>query len=128
MSVTDWCFLGGGNMAAAIIGGYLRATPEAKVTVIEPDRLKWPFFQELGCTCYEDISEINGVTSVVVAVKPQVFPAVVSSLTNALDDGALVVSIMVGLDTEVLGAALPGAAANSALRPLPQLQRLRGRS
>jgi len=109
MAGEHWCFLGGGNMASAIIGGFLAARSDATVQVVEPDGDKRAYFKSLGCECYSHINELENVDRLVIAVKPQMFPSVTDSLNAALSPGALVVSIMVGLDCSVLSAAIPKA-------------------
>ena len=54
------------------------------------------------------IGELAGVEVAVLAFKPQNFAEAVSDLQGALADDALVISILVGVSTEVIEAALPG--------------------
>jgi len=105
---STWFFLGGGNMATAIIRGFVGQIPGARVHVIEPRQEAREELAELGCSVSANIDELSDLERVVVAVKPQVFPTVVDSLANKMKPGGLVVSIMVGVDSTAIAKALPG--------------------
>ena len=88
-----YAFIGSGNMARAIIGGLVGTGKVARLygTVsAAPERIG-----EAGC--------------VVVAVKPQSFPAAAGTYAAHIAPGALVVSIMAGIGTAAVEAAFPQA-------------------
>ena len=91
-------FLGGGNMAAALIGGLLKTGWAAKqIVVAEPvaERSVW-LKTEFGITVKTIGAELPAdVDALVLAVKPQQMSAALAGL--ALKPGALVVSIAAGV-------------------------------
>lgn len=100
-------FIGGGNMASAIIGGLLRAGWRAEqILVVEPhapqrDKLARDF--GLQALAAGDASLAHAAT-VVWAVKPQLFGEAAAPLKAWLA-GALQLSVMAGIRTDSLVAA-----------------------
>lgn len=100
-------FVGGGNMASAIIGGLLRSgRPAASLRVIEPyapqrERLAQQF--GLAALAAPDDS-LAGAGLVVWAVKPQLF-AEAAAPCRGLVAGALQLSVMAGIPSEALARA-----------------------
>jgi pyrroline-5-carboxylate reductase len=100
------CFIGGGNMASAIIGGLLEAEsvqPEnLRVVEINADsraRLQ----DEFGVVATEEFAHgVEGSEIVVLAVKPQQLREVAAQLSPLLK-GQLVVSIAAGVRAADLG-------------------------
>ncbi|MDP1662575.1 MAG: pyrroline-5-carboxylate reductase [Phycisphaerales bacterium] len=102
--------VGLGNMGKAIVTGLLRAglIDAGVVIAVDPHA---PAVAGVRRVC--DLSEVGplrGTDAVLLAVKPQVFPAVSSALAKAIgaadDPGLLVVSIMAGLTSSSIAAAL----------------------
>lgn len=91
-------FIGGGNMAAAMIGGLLQKgfTPDA-IQVAEPmaERCAW-LTREFGVAVEEIAAETLGADVIVLAVKPQQLSALLRDLPP-LRPGQLVVSIAAGI-------------------------------
>ncbi|MBA4743274.1 MAG: NAD(P)-binding domain-containing protein, partial [Azoarcus sp.] len=91
-------FLGGGNMAAALIGGMLERSFEAhELTVVElsPERREWLVGQfGVGVTGAAD-DAVRDADAVVLAVKPQQMHEAVEPLAGRLGR-ALVVSVAAG--------------------------------
>lgn len=95
-------FVGGGNMAGAIVGGLVASGFAAEtVTVADPAPKQRAALRELapGATIVADNAEAAaGADAVVLAVKPQIMPRVVAGLGAALPaDGPLVISIAAGV-------------------------------
>lgn len=108
-------FIGGGNMAASLIGGLLEAgwQPGA-ITVGEPDAEKRSLLVErFGVATIDDNAKaVAGADTVVLAVKPQIMEAVAGELGPALGDSQpLVISVAAGIPLEKLrqwlGVAAP---------------------
>ncbi len=96
-------FIGGGNMAAALIGG-LRAHgwPASQINVAErdADRRDW-LTRELGVNARADAATaIDGAAATVLAVKPQQMAAAVDGLRFSA--GSLVLSIAAGIRLDSL--------------------------
>ena len=91
-------FLGGGNMAAALIGGLLKTGwPAARIVVAEPvpERADW-LRQTFGIAVQATGAALNSdADALVLAVKPQQMASALAGL--ALKPGALVVSIAAGV-------------------------------
>ena len=107
MSAEQIAFIGGGNMASAVIGGLLRAgLSAAQILVVEPHepqrhKLAADFgLQPLaaGDAC------LAGASTVVWAVKPQLFGEAAAPL-KAWVGGALHLSVMAGIRSDSLVAA-----------------------
>jgi pyrroline-5-carboxylate reductase len=106
--------IGGGRMGEAILAGLLSSgtlTP-SDIRVAEPDagRCQVLAFSH-GVACVTDgTAAVQGAATVLLAVKPQVIDAVVSSLAASVPAGAVVVSIAAGVTCARLEALLlPGA-------------------
>jgi pyrroline-5-carboxylate reductase len=100
-------FIGGGNMASALIGGLVRSghTP-AHITVIEPfeaqrDKLLHSFGVQAQPAANDQLARAS---TVVWAVKPQLF-AEAAEPCKAHVGGALQVSVMAGIRSDSLVAA-----------------------
>lgn len=105
---TSVAFLGGGNMASALIAGLLaKGQAVTRLHVIETDAQKRQDFAEQGIFAYDahDIEQVKTALSqaevVVLAVKPQVLKEVLAPL-KALWQGQLVISIVAGIETDSL--------------------------
>ncbi|MGC2049333.1 MAG: pyrroline-5-carboxylate reductase, partial [Gallionella sp.] len=95
------CFIGGGNMATALIGGLLKqGMHPQQLRVVEIDsanreRLKSAY----GVVVFavQDQQAIQGSDVVVLAVKPQQLKAVAVQLGSMLSPGQIVLSIAAGI-------------------------------
>lgn len=98
---TRIAFIGGGNMARALIGGLLRqGIPARQISVGEPDEASRSALErELGVRAVGDNhAALNAASVAVLAVKPQVVPAVLQSLRAAWPaPPPLLLSIVAGL-------------------------------
>ncbi|MBN8486822.1 MAG: pyrroline-5-carboxylate reductase [Burkholderiales bacterium] len=100
-------FIGGGNMASAVIDGLLRAgAPAAAFVVVEPwaeqaARLR----QQFGLTVLDAASDaLLGVDTVVWAVKPQLFNEAATPCA-AYIGAALQISVMAGIRSDAIARA-----------------------
>ena len=118
-------FLGGGNMAAALIGGLLKTGwPAARIAVAEPvaERAAW-LGAEFGIVAHSTGAQIAAdADALVLAVKPQQMAAALAGL--ALKPGALVVSIAAGVRLATLQRLLGGQLAY--VRTMPNTPALLG--
>lgn len=94
------CFIGGGNMAAALIGGMLRekffVAEEISVVEINAEN-RARLTQDFSVRTYEGLAEgVLGSQIVVLAVKPQQLREVAEQLAGLLS-GQLIVSIAAGI-------------------------------
>ncbi|MGQ3054986.1 MAG: pyrroline-5-carboxylate reductase [Roseateles sp.] len=107
MSAELIAFIGGGNMASAIIGGLLRAGMAAsRLVVVEPhasqrDKLVGEF--GIAALVAGD-AVLAGAGTVVWAVKPQLFGAAAEPV-KAWVGGALQLSVMAGIRSDAIVAA-----------------------
>ena len=103
------CFIGGGNMAQALIGGLIsRGLPSTRITVSDPVEQVRHLLAEKDLVVTENnASAIREADVVVLAVKPQVLANVLKPL-NGLFDGKLIISIVAGAEIATI-AALVGS-------------------
>jgi pyrroline-5-carboxylate reductase len=100
-------FIGGGNMAASLIGGLLKAEyPAACLRVAEPDGARAKLLKRnFGVDVKAAGNDVaSGAQAIVLAVKPQVMAEVLRDLTP--DPGTAIVSIAAGVKIETLQRAL----------------------
>jgi len=101
-------FIGGGNMAASLIGGLLAAGhPAARLRVAEPlaERADWLRREFAGIEVKATPAEVlPGAGAVVLAVKPQQMSAALAGLQA--DAGCVVVSVAAGVRLARLRRAL----------------------
>ncbi len=104
-------FIGGGNMATAMVRGLAALPSRPTLVVSEPDPAKHGAFQALGATTTTDNqTAIVGADVVVLAIKPQMAATVVPGLASAWPAGATLVSILAGTPSRKLEAWLPSGA------------------
>ncbi|KAF1022843.1 pyrroline-5-carboxylate reductase [Acinetobacter sp.] len=96
-------FIGGGNMAQALIGGLLsRGLPATRITVSDPFEKIRLLLQEKDVHVTEDnIEAIKNADIVVFAVKPQVLGSVLKPLKGLVDD-KLLISIVAGAEIKTI--------------------------
>jgi pyrroline-5-carboxylate reductase len=126
-------FLGGGNMAEAMIHGILRSemVPPAKITVCDkrPDRLHH-LTEEFGIgTCDDPWKLLGEAELIVLAVKPQDVGELLAALTDAARAGSPLaraprfITICAGVSTarleRELGPLMPGGETPSVVRVMP---------
>ncbi|MFC1399089.1 MULTISPECIES: pyrroline-5-carboxylate reductase [Acinetobacter calcoaceticus/baumannii complex] len=97
------CFIGGGNMAQALIGGLIsRGLPPTRITVSDPVEQIRQLLQEKEIHVTQDnVAAIKNADVVVLAVKPQVLATVLRPLKGLLSD-KLVISIIAGAEIQTI--------------------------
>ncbi|XYS43388.1 pyrroline-5-carboxylate reductase [Acinetobacter baumannii] len=97
------CFIGGGNMAQALIGGLIsRGLPPTRITVSDPVEQIRQLLQEKEVHVTQDnTAAIQNADVVVLAVKPQVLANVLRPLKGLLSD-KLVISIIAGAEIQTI--------------------------
>lgn len=109
-------FLGAGNMAeaiakAAVRGGVLSA---GQMIAHDPVDARRAVFDGLGIKTVETNAQvIAGAKQVLLAVKPQMFAQVAQDLAQHLTADHVVISIMAGISTAKIAAAIAAAGARS---------------
>lgn len=114
-------FIGAGHMASALIHGLVQRKVVVANQIIasdpDPDRLS-ALREELHVrTASENRAAIHAADCVVLAIKPQVFDAVLPEVAVAIDPATLVISIAAGVTTQRIEAALP--AGTRVIRSMP---------
>lgn len=104
MALSSVVFVGGGNMAGALIGGLLRSGwAPGSVSVIEPNEARRATLQAdfgVRTLAYADAS-LADVGCVVWAVKPQLFAAAAAPCAPFVG-GALQLSVMAGIRSDAI--------------------------
>lgn len=107
-------FLGGGNMAAALIKGILHAkvVPPSQVIVSDVKAERLAYLKEThGIRTTQDNHELVKASDVVVlAVKPQVFDKVLDAVGGEFRPEQLLVSVAAGVPVSAMEARLPESA------------------
>lgn len=119
------CFIGGGNMATALIGGLLgkgfSATAISVVEISADNRARLQ--HDLAVRAFETVAEgIAGSEIIVFAVKPQQLRAVAQQLAPLLE-GQLLISIAAGIRAEDLARWCGSQAVVRAMPNTPALIR-----
>ncbi len=102
-------FIGGGNMATALIAGLHNERAGAlEIRVADPsEEARARVVREFGVETHADgRSATSGADVVVLAVKPQVMPSVLEALAPVIEDGQLVLSIAAGTTVSGIQSAL----------------------
>jgi pyrroline-5-carboxylate reductase len=110
-------FIGGGNMAQALIGGLIaRGLAPTRITVSDPVEQVRQLLQEKDVHVTDDnIAAIRDADIVLFAVKPQVLVQVLQPLHGLLDD-KLIMSIVAGAEIATISSLL---ATNKVVRVMP---------
>ena len=126
MTLSPIAFIGGGNMASALIGGLVRSgRPSDSILVVEPyDAQRDKLHQQFGVVPLAAAdATLQRAGTVVWAVKPQSF-AEASAACRGLVGGALQLSVMAGVRSDALVAASGSA---RVVRAMPNTPALIGR-
>lgn len=100
-------FIGGGNMAQALIGGLIaRGVPTTRITVSDPVEQVRELLAEKDLHVTDDnVAAIRDADIVLFAVKPQVLAKVLAPLQGLLE-GKLVISIVAGAEIATISKLL----------------------
>ncbi|MGQ0287074.1 pyrroline-5-carboxylate reductase [Pasteurellaceae bacterium 22721_9_1] len=111
MEYKSICFIGGGNMAQAIVLGLLaKGYPSNLITVCDPNEEKRQFFAQKGVNISVDNrTAVEQAEVMVLAVKPQAAAEVCSLLAGLNVEHKLIISIMAAISVQRLTALLPSA-------------------
>ncbi|MDD9206291.1 pyrroline-5-carboxylate reductase [Georgenia sp. 10Sc9-8] len=124
-------FVGAGNMAGAIARGIIAAGEVAGSDVVLVDaraEAGQALAEEVGATVAPSAAELVATCDVVVlAVKPQVLPEVVTDLAaDLVRHRPLLVSIAAGTSLDAIEALLPGDAGLAVVRVMPNVNAMIG--
>lgn len=119
-------FIGGGNMASALIGGLLKAEDPPQIQVADTDPAARERLMALpGVRVFAGAADaVTGASLVVLALKPQVLPAVMRDLGPRLSAGQCVVSVAAGITLDGLRGTLADDVA--VIRAMPNTPSLMG--
>lgn len=103
-------FIGGGNMATALIGGLVKgAVAGNDICVVEPDARKCEQLKtDFGVAAAMDLALAANSDVVVLAVKPQQLREVAQQLSTYLSTNTMVISIAAGIRLQDLQRWLAG--------------------
>jgi len=104
------CFIGSGAMGEAIISGLLNKSVVAAGNMVASDpvekrRQEIAAHYGIGAVA-DNVEAVKSASIVILAVKPQVLPAVLRELRGHVDKGALVLSIVAGARATAIAKAL----------------------
>ncbi|HPX61450.1 MAG TPA: pyrroline-5-carboxylate reductase [Deltaproteobacteria bacterium] len=120
-------FIGGGNMAEAILKGLLSTGVNAvTIHISEPMAARREHLAEkYGVTVHAaNTDAVQHADIVILAIKPQVAESVIKGLAPAIDNKKLVITIMAGIRTDMIEAGL--APASRVVRVMPNTPALVG--
>lgn len=113
-------FIGGGNMARAILTSLSKQKAQFSLFVCDRNAEKRDYFQEsLGITASEHYQDfIADLDIIILAIKPQGFPALLTELKPLLKPHQLVISIAAGVSVEAILRGL-GTTQHAVIRVMP---------
>ncbi|MCC7146129.1 MAG: pyrroline-5-carboxylate reductase [Phycisphaeraceae bacterium] len=106
-------FLGAGNMAEAIARTAITANilPPSAMIAVDPSPDRRALFASLGIAAADSHAQvITQSAQILLAVKPQAFPTLTAELAKHLRSQHVLISIMAGLTTQKIAAAIAAAA------------------
>lgn len=121
-------FVGGGNMATALIAGLHRARPgQLELRVADPsEEARKQMVREFAIETFRDAREaVRAADVIVLAVKPQDMASVLEELADVVEAGQLVLSIAAGTTVGELESAL--GAHHPVVRAMPNTPALIGK-
>ncbi|MET0385977.1 MAG: pyrroline-5-carboxylate reductase [Polyangiales bacterium] len=120
----SFAFIGGGNMAGALIHGLIETgtarAEQVLVSDVRPEGLA-QLHQRYGVRTSTDNREACRSDVVILSVKPQIFPALLPDIAPHLGASSLVISIAAGVPLAAIEAQLPAARVVRAMPNTPAL-------
>ncbi|GHA91022.1 pyrroline-5-carboxylate reductase [Algimonas arctica] len=108
-----YLIVGAGNMGGALLSGWLKSSlvNARNLAIIDPNPgIEAVYAIERGAKHLADFDGIpRNTKTILLAVKPQMFPQMRRQLAEALGEDVLIISIMAGISTQALKDAFPGA-------------------
>lgn len=121
-------FIGGGNMATALISGIVKSRLGIEwIHVSEPDPdARQRLEAEYPAQCFDSAGPATaGADTIVLAVKPQVLPVVLTELDGLIKPPQLLISIVAGVTIDTISTAL--GAEIPVIRAMPNAPALIGK-
>lgn len=128
--MTSICFIGGGNMARAILGGLLARESKSGITptisVADPaESTRAELESRFRVKTFAHGNKaIIGAETIVLAVKPQIIPQVLEQLKDKLQADQLLISVAAGTTCQTIETELEREAA--IIRAMPNLPAIVG--
>ena len=103
-TVTNIGFIGGGNMARAILTSLSEQKEQFSLYVCDRNADKRHYFQNtLGITATEDYRDfIDSLDIIILAIKPQGFPALLQELQPLIKPHQLIISVAAGVSVSAI--------------------------
>ncbi len=104
-------FIGGGNMAEAIVRAAIKrdVLKANQIIVSDPTDARRDVFTKLDVAVTADNTQVIAeCEQIMLAVKPQVFPMIASELAKVNVEKQIVISIMAGLSTHAIAEVIGG--------------------
>jgi pyrroline-5-carboxylate reductase len=127
--------LGAGSMGGAILSGLSApgVTVDGDIRVTNRTEAKARALRNAGVTSFAtesdpraNLAAVSGARIVIVGVKPGMIPELLTEIADALEPGAVVVSVAAGVTVATMEAALPESVA--VLRAMPNTPAIVGRA
>lgn len=107
--ISNVTFIGGGNMATAMIEGLESSDEPPSITICDPSESARSRHRAAGRRAVAGPAELRRPSLIVLAFKPQHLATAAPALDASLPDDALVVSVLAGVSTATLEACFPRA-------------------
>ena len=105
--------VGAGNMGGAILSGWLKSSliNARNLAILDPNPgVEAVYAIERGAKHLADTSDVSrSINTVLLGVKPQMFPQISRELNEQLGDDVVIISIMAGIAISTLQSAFPKA-------------------
>jgi pyrroline-5-carboxylate reductase len=109
----NYLIVGAGNMGGALLSGWLNGAlvSARNIAIIDPNPgVEAVYAIERGAKHLADFKDIpRNTQTVLLAIKPQMFPQMRRQLAAALSENTTIISIMAGISSSALKDAFPGA-------------------
>ena len=122
------CFIGGGNMASAIINGLLdRGCRRENIIVSDPSANIRKHWETRSIKVEENnLEAIGDCDWVILAVKPQIFSSLTKEMFGKFNNNKKIISIMAGIKVDSIKTNLGLSNAHEIIRAMPNTPALIG--